>query len=85
MSKHSRRDFLKSSATTVLCGAAFLHTSNLTAQSLGLPLGLQLYSDRDMLPTNYEDTLKQIAAIGYQEVEAVGWAGFYNHSAAQVK
>ncbi len=35
-----------------------------------------------MLATNYEGTLKQLATIGYQEVEA---AGFYGKTAQQVK
>lgn len=79
---HSRRDFLKSGSAAVFYGTAFLGGNRLTAQSLGLPLGLQLYSVRKQLPTDYEGTLKQIAALGYRQVEA---AGFYNHSAAQVK
>jgi sugar phosphate isomerase/epimerase len=56
--------------------------SRRAVSGLGLPLGLQLYSVREILPTDYEGTLKQIAALGYREVEA---AGFYNHSASQVK
>jgi sugar phosphate isomerase/epimerase len=47
-----------------------------------VPLGLQLYSVRQLLPTDYEGTLKQIGALGYREVEA---AGYYNHSAAEIK
>jgi hypothetical protein len=54
----------------------------LNAQTLKVPLGLQLYSVRDQLPKDYEGTLKQLGAIGFREVEA---AGYYNHSAAQVK
>jgi sugar phosphate isomerase/epimerase len=34
------------------------------------------------LPKDYEGTLKQLGAIGFREVES---AGYYNHSAAQVK
>ena len=49
---------------------------------LGLPLGLQLYSVREMLPKDYEGTLKKVAEIGYREVEA---AGFYNKPATEVK
>jgi sugar phosphate isomerase/epimerase len=52
------------------------------ANPLGLPLGLQLYSVRDVLPKDYEGTLRQLAALGYREVEA---AGFFNHSASEVK
>jgi len=49
---------------------------------LDLPVGLQLYSVRTLLPNDYLGTLKQLAALGYREVEA---AGFYNHSASEVK
>ena len=52
------------------------------ANPLGLPLGLQLYSVRDVLPKDYEGTLRQLATLGYREVEA---AGFFNHSASEVK
>jgi sugar phosphate isomerase/epimerase len=52
------------------------------ADPLGLPLGLQLYSVRDILPKDYEGTLKQLSALGYREVEA---AGFFDHTPAQVK
>jgi len=45
------------------------------ANPLGLPLGLQLYSVRDVLPKDYEGTLKQLAAMGYREVEAAGFFG----------
>lgn len=82
----SRRDFLKTGTAALLYGSTLLRTSTLEAEDstkyLNLPLGIQLYSVRRQLPTDYEGTLKQIAALGYREVEA---AGFYNHSASQVK
>jgi sugar phosphate isomerase/epimerase len=37
---------------------------------------------RDLLPKDYEGTLKQLGAIGYREVEA---AGFFDHTPGQVK
>src|ERR1700734_4035635 len=52
------------------------------AKTLNLPLAIQLYSVRQLLPTDYDGTLKQIGALGYREVES---AGYFNHSAAQVK
>jgi sugar phosphate isomerase/epimerase len=52
------------------------------ANPLGLPLGLQLYSVRDVLPKDYAGTLKSLGAMGYREVEA---AGFFNHTVAEVK
>ncbi|HEU4983968.1 MAG TPA: sugar phosphate isomerase/epimerase [Acidobacteriaceae bacterium] len=45
-------------------------------------IGLQLYTAREALAKDFPGTLKRIATIGYREVEA---AGFFNHSAADVK
>jgi sugar phosphate isomerase/epimerase len=47
-----------------------------------LPIGLQLYSVRELLPKDYAGTLKQIAALGYTEVEA---AGFFHKTPAEVR
>lgn len=74
----SRRDFVKGAAAC----AAMLNARAALANPLGLPIGLQLYSVRDYLPKDYAGTLKQLGAMGYQEVEA---AGFFNHSAVEVK
>jgi sugar phosphate isomerase/epimerase len=45
-------------------------------------LGIQLYTLRSAASTNLSGTLAQLAAIGYSEIE---FAGFYNHSAAEVR
>jgi sugar phosphate isomerase/epimerase len=82
MSRHTRRQFLQAGAATLAYGSALLSTRQLLASPFGLPLGLQLYSVREMLPKDYEGTLRQIAALGYREVEA---AGFFHHTAAEVK
>jgi len=76
----TRRNFLQTS--TVLCGAALLGTKRLNASPFGLPIGLQLYSVRELLPNDYAGTLKQLAALGFGEVEA---AGYYGLSVKQVK
>ena len=81
MSAVTRRGFLQSAAT-VAAGSAFLRGTKLLASPFGLPIGLQLYSVRQMLAKDYEGTLKKIASLGYQEVEA---AGYYNHTPQQVK
>jgi sugar phosphate isomerase/epimerase len=81
MSTKSRRAFLKQASAAVAVGTALLRAPKLSAMALGLPLGLQLYSVRDLLPKDYEGTLQQLADLGYKEVEA---AGFYGHDAAQV-
>jgi len=52
------------------------------ANPLALPIGLQLYSVRDLLPKDYEGTLRQLGALGYREVEA---AGFFGHTPSEVK
>src|ERR1700728_3324126 len=82
MLKHSRRDFLKTGTVSLLYGSALLQSAEAFAKALKVPLGLQLYSVRQQLPTDYDGTLKQIGALGYREVEA---AGYFNHSAAEVK
>lgn len=80
VSETTRRTFLKTgSAAAAVLGLA---GTRLFADPLGPPVGLQLYSVRALLPKDYVGTLKQVAAIGYREVEA---AGFYGRSAAEVK
>ena len=63
------------------CGAQLLE-ERLHASPLGLPLGVQLYSVRDLLGSDFAGVLKQLAALGFGEVEA---AGFYKHSAQEVR
>ena len=46
------------------------------------PIGIQLYTVRDQLQSNFEGTLERVAEIGYKEFE---FAGFYNHTPAQVR
>lgn len=71
----TRRDFarLGAGAAAVLAGAG-----RVLAAPLDKPIGLQLYSVRNLLPKNFEGTLEQLSAAGYKEVEA---AGYYNKSA----
>ncbi len=76
----TRRRFLQASAVTA--AAAALPAPSARANPFGLPLGLQLYSVRDQLKADYPGTLKQVAGLGYREVEA---AGFFNLPPAQVK
>ncbi len=52
----------------------------LDANALGLPVGLQLYTVRQELARDFDGTLKQVADIGYREVEA---AGYYNKTAPE--
>jgi sugar phosphate isomerase/epimerase len=52
------------------------------ANPLGLPIGLQLYSVAAELQADFAGTLKQVAAIGYTQVE---FAGFGSRSAAEIR
>jgi sugar phosphate isomerase/epimerase len=76
----SRRQFL--TRGSMAAGAAMLQSKTLHAASRKPQIGLQLYSVRQMLPKDFPGTLKQVADVGFRNVEA---AGFYNHSAAEVK
>jgi sugar phosphate isomerase/epimerase len=76
----SRRSFVGQASAAIAYTAVSGHAA--LAQSLSLPLGLQLYSVRDQLAKDYEGTLAQVGGAGYREVEA---AGFYKRSAADVK
>jgi sugar phosphate isomerase/epimerase len=75
----SRRAFVKAGAAAVTLASLPIRA---LAAELHLPLGIQLYSVRDLLPKDYLGTLKELTTLGYHEVEA---AGYYNHSAAEVK
>ncbi len=82
MRRISRRSFLKTASASAACAALWNSAPQLMANPLGLPLGLQLYSVRNILPKDYEGTLKQVGTLGYREVEA---AGFFGHTPAEVK
>jgi sugar phosphate isomerase/epimerase len=70
----SRRDFLKvAGAAAVIAGAG-----RADARTLKMPVGLELYSVREMMPKDLQGTLSQVHSAGYGVVEA---AGFFNHSA----
>jgi sugar phosphate isomerase/epimerase len=72
--------FLKTSGAAV--AAASLGAQRLAAAPLDMPVGLQLYSVRELLPKDFEGTLKKVAGAGYKDVEA---AGYYDKTAAQFK
>jgi sugar phosphate isomerase/epimerase len=82
MATRARRQFLIDAGLASAGAALSTLSARAMISSAVLSLGLQLYSVREMLARDFEGTLKQIAALGYREVEA---AGFYGHSPAQVK
>ena len=82
MALMNRRTFLQSSSAALVGGSMLFRAAPLHATPLGLPLGLQLYSVRDLLPHDFAGTLKKIAALGYEEVEA---AGYYHHTVPEIR
>jgi sugar phosphate isomerase/epimerase len=68
--------------TAGVAAAAIAGSRILPAAPIPVPIGLQLYSVRNVLPKDFDGTLKQLYAAGYREVEA---AGYYNKSAADFK
>ena len=75
-----RRDFLKKSVMAtakVAIGASviskFLEDDLSAAPNSVKKIGLQLYSVRGMMDKDVPDTLKQVAAIGYKELETASY------------
>jgi sugar phosphate isomerase/epimerase len=62
----SRKQFLQSLAGL----AGLISVQRTSANPLGLPIGIQLYTVRNDLTANFDGTLKKLAAMGYREVEA---------------
>src|ERR1044071_3790947 len=78
----NRRLFIK----RLTLGAAGLSLYNPSALAAGRRklsrLGMPLYTVRRELEKDFEGTLKQVAALGYKEVE---FAGYFKHKPAEVK
>ena len=80
--KPSRREFLIAGSGAIAATAFALgRPLQMRANPLGKPIGLELYTVSAELDKDYDGTLRQIAAIGYKEVEA----GVSKRSAADVK
>jgi sugar phosphate isomerase/epimerase len=89
MSSINRRDFLRKSAAGLASIPAIAALSCTetpapapappkpapTGPPLGIPIGLQLYTVRDQCVKDLEGTIKQIAAIGYKNLEVYDFYG----------
>src|SRR4051794_2085331 len=82
----SRRTFLKNSAL-VLAGSSLFSNELLAAKKRKVLVGVQLYSVREDMRKDPVGTLKQIAAMGYKNVEHANYVNrkFYGHSAVEFK
>ena len=83
----NRRDFLVTSGfafSTAALGLALPQSVRPAPKSgadLG-PVGVQLYSVRKSMQSDFEGTLQKVAAIGYRQVE---FAGLFGHSSSEVR
>lgn len=95
MSPINRRDFLRKGAAGLASIPALATISCTPAPEpappqppppagppLGLPLGVQLYTVREQCEKDFEGTIKQVAAIGYKQVEVYD---FYGKTAAEAR
>ena len=69
-------------ASSAVAAATCVGADLLSAAPLKFPIGLELYSVRELLPKDFDGTLAKVRADGYTEVEA---AGYYDKSAADFK
>ena len=85
--KLSRRKFIVKGSLS-LAGTMFF-SNNIFANKNAkkITLGIQLYSVRDDMKKDPLGTLKQLAAMGYRNVEHANYTGrkFYGHSASEFK
>jgi hydroxypyruvate isomerase len=79
----NRRNFLLTSglALSTLALPRLARPAPSSGTSLG-PIGVQLYTVRNAMQSDFEGTLARVAAIGYRQVE---FAGLFGHPAAQVR
>ena len=76
-----RRSFLLAAAA-MAAGCSRTAETGVTEMSSTAPLGIQLYSVRDLMAADVAATLELIARTGYLEVE---FAGYFGHSPADLK
>ena len=73
MSGTNRREFLMRSAIFAAAGSFAAIPKWTSADPLGLPIGIQLYTVGDDMDKDAPGTVKRIAQIGYKEVETAGF------------
>jgi sugar phosphate isomerase/epimerase len=76
----TRRTFIKTTALASFASA--LLPRSIFAAELNYPIGIQLYTIRDMVATDLLGTLQVLAKIGYNTIEAAGYGEgkFYDYS-----
>jgi len=77
----NRRTFISTSIAASLAATAKPAWAADTVHSIDR-VGLQLYTVRDAMKSDFEGTIAKVAAIGYKEVE---FAGYFDHSPKDVR
>src|SRR5208337_434990 len=83
MNTIGRRRFLQG-AGVGLTALALSRTRQVLANPYGMPIGLQLYTVRDLMAKDLSGTLAKVAAIGYREVE-IGDFNYYGKKPAELR
>ena len=79
----NRRTFINSSiAATTLLATSKSWAASPEGDRRVSPIGLQLYTVREMMKTDVPGTLAKVAAVGYKEVEM---AGYFDHATKDVR
>src|SRR5579863_4886147 len=80
MEKISRRRFLGSSLVATTASAYLTRgAAHLQANPLGLPIGCQTWPVRETIAKDFDGTLKQLAADGFQRIELCSPPGYENY------
>jgi len=73
----TRREFITASASFgAAIGVGALCSGAAWADPMGLLIGIQLYTVRDVMRADTPGTLKQLHDIGYREVETTGFGKY---------
>jgi sugar phosphate isomerase/epimerase len=77
----NRRAFISNTVAATVFTAARPYWAAETTHKIDR-IGLQLYTVRDAMKTDFEGTIAKVAATGYKEVE---FAGYFDHSPKDVR
>jgi sugar phosphate isomerase/epimerase len=80
MTRCNRREFLVRTAGIAAIGATRF-SKPISADPLGLPMGIQLYTVGDDMQKDAPGTVAKIAQIGYKEVETAGFGSLSSATA----
>src|SRR5215475_6434004 len=76
MSRISRRDFCRITATSAAAAGFLAGVGELRANPLGLPLGCQTWPVREMIAKDFPGTIKQLTQAGFQSIELCSPVGY---------